>query len=75
MQVCIVTHQRDGFHGRYFLPGGVTVHYLPLRPIPQGVVLPTLCVATVSMLHSVLQRERVTLVHGHQVRVWGPVTV
>jgi hypothetical protein len=74
-QVVVVTHQYPSCVGVRCTLGGVKVYYAPVAPFTQGVAFPTFT-SFFAAFRTILIRERVTIVHGHQVCWWlgrGPL--
>lgn len=49
-----------------YLTNGLKVYYLPLLPVYDQILLPTLATSFFFLFRNILIRERITLVHGHQ---------
>ena len=56
------THYRQGIR---YMTGGLKVYYLPIMSLHQQASLPTLCNFP-SLFDSIVQRERIDIVHCHQ---------
>jgi len=66
-KVIVVTNARGDRRGVRWMTNGLKVYYLPLASFVDGIVLPTLGLAYFPLFRSILIREGVTVVHGHQV--------
>ncbi|KAK1302394.1 hypothetical protein QJS10_CPB12g00465 [Acorus calamus] len=64
-KVVVMTHAYGDRSGVRYMTGGLKVYYLPWRPFLMQNTLPTLHVI-LPIVRTVLVRERITVVHGHQ---------
>lgn len=64
-KVIVISHQYDGRQGVRYMTNGLKVYYLPLQPVYDQVIFPTLF-AYFPLFRHILLRERITIVHGHQ---------
>lgn len=62
--VVVVTHLYGERNGVRYLTNGLKVYYLPIKPIYNQCVLPTVY-TTLPLLRNIFIRERITVVHGH----------
>ena len=63
-KVVIVTHLYGDRNGVRYLTNGLKVYYLPIKPVYNQCVLPTVYTA-LPLLRNIFIREEVTIVHGH----------
>ncbi|CDJ63731.1 phosphatidylinositolglycan class A protein, putative [Eimeria necatrix] len=64
-KVVVVTHAIDGRHGIRYLTEGIKVYYLPITCFHDRSTLVTFF-TTLPLIRTVLIREKVDIVHGHQ---------
>ncbi|RHY38750.1 hypothetical protein DYB30_009848 [Aphanomyces astaci] len=67
-KVIVITHQTDGPNKRQgirYMTNNLKVYYLPLVPMVDNVTLPTFA-GGFGLFRTVLIRERIQIVHGHQ---------
>ncbi|XP_077221208.1 UDP-Glycosyltransferase superfamily protein [Tasmannia lanceolata] len=64
-KVVVITHAYGNRSGVRYMTGGLKVYYIPWRPFLLQNTLPTFY-GTLPILRTILIRERITLVHGHQ---------
>ncbi|CDI78905.1 phosphatidylinositolglycan class A protein, putative [Eimeria praecox] len=64
-KIIVVTHAIDGRHGIRYLTEGIKVYYLPITCFHDRSTLVTFF-ATLPLIRTILIRERVDIVHGHQ---------
>lgn len=64
-KVVVVTHAIDGRHGIRYLTEGIKVYYLPITCFHDRSTLLTFF-TTLPLIRTILIRERVDIVHGHQ---------
>lgn len=64
-KVIVVTHAYGSRQGVRYMTNGLKVYYLPLTPVVDQVIFPTLY-GFFPLFRNVLIREKVTIVHGHQ---------
>jgi hypothetical protein len=69
-RVIVVTHAYGDCRGVRHMAGGLKVYYTPMTPFTQKVALPTYT-ALLPIFRDIVLRERVLIVHGHQVRCAG----
>jgi glycosyltransferase involved in cell wall biosynthesis len=65
-KVVVVTHAYGRRQGVRYMANGLKVYYLPLKPIVAGTIMPSF-IAMYPLLRQILIRERIAIVHGHQV--------
>lgn len=63
-KVVIVTHAYGQRSGVRYLTNGLKAYYLPLKPMYNQCLLPTVF-TTLPIIRYILLRERITIVHGH----------
>jgi phosphatidylinositol N-acetylglucosaminyltransferase subunit A len=63
--VVVVTHAYGKRSGVRYMTGGLKVYYVPWRPFFNQNTFPTLY-GTLPIIRTILTRERITVVHGHQ---------
>ena len=61
----VVTHAYGKRSGVRYMTGGLKVYYVPWRPFFNQNTFPTLH-GTLPIIRTILTRERITVVHGHQ---------
>jgi phosphatidylinositol glycan class A protein len=67
-KVIVITHQTDGpdkRQGVRYMTNHLKVYYIPLVSMVDNVVLPTF-LAGMALFRTILIRERIQIVHGHQ---------
>ncbi|KAL2925494.1 Phosphatidylinositol N-acetylglucosaminyltransferase subunit A [Bienertia sinuspersici] len=64
-KVVVLTHAYGNRSGVRYMTNGLKVYYVPWKPLFMQSVLPTFC-GTLPIMRTVLVRERISLVHGHQ---------
>lgn len=64
-QVVVMTHSYGTRSGVRYMTRGLKVYYVPWRPFLMQNTLPTFY-GTLPIVRSILIREKITLVHGHQ---------
>ncbi|MED6161645.1 hypothetical protein PIB30_062717 [Stylosanthes scabra] len=64
-KVVVVTHAYGNRSGVRYMTGGLKVYYIPWRPFFNQSTFPTL-IGMLPIIRTILIRERITLVHGHQ---------
>ncbi|XP_010252712.1 PREDICTED: phosphatidylinositol N-acetylglucosaminyltransferase subunit A [Nelumbo nucifera] len=64
-KVVVMTHAYGNRSGVRYMTGGLKVYYIPWRPFLMQNTLPTFY-GTLPILRTILIRERISLVHGHQ---------
>lgn len=65
VQVVVMTHAYGKRSGVRYMTNGLKVYYVPWRPFLMQNTLPTFY-GTLPILRTILIRERISLVHGHQ---------
>lgn len=65
-QVIVVTRGYDDRIGVRYFTNGIKVYYAPMKAMPVGVVVPVF-LDFLPTFRSIVLREGVTIVHGHQV--------
>lgn len=66
-RVIIVTHAYGKRRGIRWLSNGLKVYYLPILVMYNECTLPSIC-GNVVMFRDIYIRERIDVVHGHQVQ-------
>ncbi|XP_058111372.1 phosphatidylinositol N-acetylglucosaminyltransferase subunit A isoform X3 [Magnolia sinica] len=64
-KVIVMTHAYGKRSGVRYMTGGLKVYYVPWRPFIMQNTLPTFY-GTLPIIRTILIRERISLVHGHQ---------
>ncbi|CAH8379340.1 unnamed protein product [Eruca vesicaria subsp. sativa] len=64
-KVVVMTHAYGNRTGVRYMTGGLKVYYVPWRPFVMQTTFPTVY-ATLPIVRTILKRERITVVHGHQ---------
>ncbi|CAH9133329.1 unnamed protein product [Cuscuta epithymum] len=64
-KVVVVTHAYKNRSGVRYMTGGLKVYYVPWKPFIMQNTLPTFY-GTLPIIRTILMRERISLVHGHQ---------
>ncbi|TXG73815.1 hypothetical protein EZV62_002394 [Acer yangbiense] len=64
-KVVVATHAYGNRSGVRYMTGGLKVYYIPWRPFLMQNTLPTFY-GTLSIIRTILVREKISLVHGHQ---------
>ncbi|XP_042023225.1 phosphatidylinositol N-acetylglucosaminyltransferase subunit A-like [Salvia splendens] len=64
-KVIVMTHAYGNRSGVRYMTGGLKVYYVPWKPFIMQNTLPTFY-GTLPIIRTILIRERITLVHGHQ---------
>ncbi|XP_048233672.1 phosphatidylinositol N-acetylglucosaminyltransferase subunit A isoform X1 [Ricinus communis] len=64
-KVVVMTHAYGNRSGVRYMTGGLKVYYIPWRPFLMQNTLPTFY-ATLPIIRTILIREKISLVHGHQ---------
>ncbi|KAJ4882291.1 UDP-Glycosyltransferase superfamily protein [Raphanus sativus] len=64
-KVVVMTHAYGNRTGVRYMTGGLKVYYVPWRPFAMQNTFPTVY-ATLPIVRTILRRERITVVHGHQ---------
>ncbi|KAL1548808.1 phosphatidylinositol N-acetylglucosaminyltransferase [Salvia divinorum] len=64
-KVIVMTHAYGNRSGVRYMTGGLKVYYVPWKPFLLQNTLPTFY-GTLPIIRTILIRERITLVHGHQ---------
>ncbi|XP_022154114.1 phosphatidylinositol N-acetylglucosaminyltransferase subunit A isoform X1 [Momordica charantia] len=64
-KVVVMTHAYGNRTGVRYMTGGLKVYYVPWKPFLMQNTLPTFY-GTLSIVRTILIREKITLVHGHQ---------
>ncbi|KAG6399244.1 hypothetical protein SASPL_140720 [Salvia splendens] len=64
-KVIVMTHAYGNRSGVRYMTGGLKVYYVPWKPFLMQNTLPTFY-GTLPIIRTILIRERITLVHGHQ---------
>ncbi|CAK9328053.1 unnamed protein product [Citrullus colocynthis] len=64
-KVVVMTHAYGNRSGVRYLTGGLKVYYVPWKPFLMQNTLPTFY-GTLPIVRTILIRENITLVHGHQ---------
>uniref|UniRef100_A0A9I9DAW1 Phosphatidylinositol N-acetylglucosaminyltransferase n=1 Tax=Cucumis melo TaxID=3656 RepID=A0A9I9DAW1_CUCME len=64
-KVVVMTHAYGNRSGVRYLTGGLKVYYVPWKPFLMQNTLPTFY-GTLPIVRTILIREKITLVHGHQ---------
>ncbi|KAJ4823802.1 hypothetical protein Tsubulata_005646 [Turnera subulata] len=65
LQVVVMTHAYGNRSGVRYMTGGLKVYYVPWKPFVMQNTLPTFY-GTLPIIRTILIREKVSLVHGHQ---------
>ncbi|PJF19686.1 hypothetical protein PSACC_00540 [Paramicrosporidium saccamoebae] len=73
-KVVIITHAYGDRNGVRWLSGGLKVYYMPIPVMFNQVTFPTIF-STLPLIRSVLIRERITHLHGHQVLMSARVVI
>ena len=63
-KVIVATHSYDKRTGVRYLTNGLKVYYLPLKPMHNQCILPTVF-TTLPIVRYILVRENISIVHGH----------
>lgn len=63
----VITHAYDDRVGVRYMTNGLKVYYAPMVPFVDQASFPTL-LGFLPLLRDILLRERIDIVHGHQVR-------
>ncbi|KAG5377502.1 hypothetical protein IGI04_042098 [Brassica rapa subsp. trilocularis] len=64
-KVVVMTHAYGNRTGVRYMTGGLKVYYVPWRPFAMQNTFPTVY-GTLPIVRTILKRERITVVHGHQ---------
>ncbi|CAF2363066.1 BnaA10g27110D [Brassica napus] len=64
-KVVVMTHAYGNRTGVRYMTGGLKVYYVPWRPFTMQNTFPTVY-GTLPIVRTILKRERITVVHGHQ---------
>ncbi|KAL8489109.1 hypothetical protein ACS0TY_024661 [Phlomoides rotata] len=64
-KVVVMTHAYGNRSGVRYMTGGLKVYYVPWKPFLMQNTLPTFY-GTLPIIRTILIRERISLVHGHQ---------
>ncbi|XP_011070009.1 phosphatidylinositol N-acetylglucosaminyltransferase subunit A [Sesamum indicum] len=64
-KVVVMTHAYNNRSGVRYMTGGLKVYYVPWKPFLMQNTLPTFY-ATLPIVRTILIRERISIVHGHQ---------
>ncbi|KAL9230353.1 hypothetical protein vseg_005716 [Gypsophila vaccaria] len=64
-KVVVMTHAYGSRTGVRYMTNGLKVYYVPWKPLFMQSVLPTFA-GTLSITRTILVREKISLVHGHQ---------
>ncbi|KAH6779522.1 UDP-Glycosyltransferase superfamily protein [Perilla frutescens var. hirtella] len=64
-KVIVMTHAYGNRSGVRYMTGGLKVYYVPWKPFLMQNTLPTFY-GTLPIIRTILIRERISLVHGHQ---------
>ncbi|CAH9103314.1 unnamed protein product [Cuscuta epithymum] len=64
-KVVVMTHAYKNRSGVRYMTGGLKVYYVPWKPFIMQNTLPTFY-GTLPIIRTILMRERISLVHGHQ---------
>ncbi|KMZ68741.1 UDP-GlcNAc: phosphatidylinositol N-acetylglucosaminyltransferase subunit A, family GT4 [Zostera marina] len=64
-KVVVMTHAYGKRTGVRYMTGGLKVYYIPWKPFVMQNTLPTFY-GTLPIIRTILIRERITVVHGHQ---------
>ncbi|KAG6588169.1 Phosphatidylinositol N-acetylglucosaminyltransferase subunit A, partial [Cucurbita argyrosperma subsp. sororia] len=64
-KVVVMTHAYGNRSGVRYMTGGLKVYYVPWKPFVMQNTLPTFY-GTLPIVRTILIREKITLVHGHQ---------
>ncbi|KAG2262380.1 hypothetical protein Bca4012_012956 [Brassica carinata] len=64
-KVVVMTHAYGNRTGVRYMTGGLKVYYVPWRPFAMQNTFPTVY-GTLPIVRTILIRERITVVHGHQ---------
>ncbi|KAF5187211.1 Phosphatidylinositol n-acetylglucosaminyltransferase gpi3 subunit [Thalictrum thalictroides] len=64
-KVVVMTHAYGNRSGVRYMTGGLKVYYIPWKPFLMQNTLPTIY-GTLPIIRTILVRERISLVHGHQ---------
>ncbi|KAI4317469.1 hypothetical protein L6164_025336 [Bauhinia variegata] len=64
-KVVVLTHAYGNRSGVRYVTGGLKVYYVPWRPFFMQNTFPTIY-GTLPIVRTILIRERITIVHGHQ---------
>ncbi|XP_020554033.1 phosphatidylinositol N-acetylglucosaminyltransferase subunit A isoform X2 [Sesamum indicum] len=64
-KVVVMTHAYKNRSGVRYMTGGLKVYYVPWKPFLMQNTLPTFY-ATLPIVRTILIRERISIVHGHQ---------
>ncbi|KAL6525545.1 hypothetical protein OROHE_015852 [Orobanche hederae] len=64
-KVVVMTHAYNNRSGARYMTGGLKVYYVPWKPFLMQNTLPTFY-GTIPIVRTILIRERISLVHGHQ---------
>ncbi|GAB2251340.1 hypothetical protein Droror1_Dr00017590 [Drosera rotundifolia] len=64
-KVVVMTHAYGKRSGVRYMTNGLKVYYIPWRPFLMQCTLPIFC-GTFPIIRTILIREKITLVHGHQ---------
>ncbi|RID43039.1 hypothetical protein BRARA_J02877 [Brassica rapa] len=64
-KVVVMTHAYGNRSGVRYMTGGLKVYYVPWRPFTMQNTFPTVY-GTLPIVRTILKRERITVVHGHQ---------
>lgn len=65
-KVIVVTHCYGNRHGVRWMGNGIKVYYLPLQVMTDTVIFPNF-IGILPLCRSIIYREKVDIVHGHQV--------
>ncbi len=66
-KVIVITHHYDWRKGVRWMPNGLKVYYIPHHPFYSGSSLPTSGIFWNPTLRNILIREKIDIVHAHQV--------
>ncbi|ETW28697.1 hypothetical protein PFFCH_03826 [Plasmodium falciparum FCH/4] len=66
-KVIVVTNFNNNRHGIRWMGNGIKVYYLPFQPFLDVVSFPNI-IGTLPLCRNILYREKVDIVHGHQVQ-------
>ncbi|KAL9266689.1 Phosphatidylinositol N-acetylglucosaminyltransferase subunit A-like protein [Drosera capensis] len=64
-KVVVMTHAYGIRSGVRYMTNGLKVYYIPWKPFLMQCTMPTFC-GTFPIIRTILIREKITLVHGHQ---------
>ncbi|KAJ9080048.1 Phosphatidylinositol N-acetylglucosaminyltransferase GPI3 subunit [Entomophthora muscae] len=69
-KVIVITHSYEDRVGIRFLTNGLKVYYIPRYVVYNQATVPNLFLYFPIFRH-IYTRERIQIIHGHQVCVWG----